>query len=810
MTRVSPDGKDFSIVIEKMSASTSPCARGNNPDMPTNTEEITLQLQGAFAKVPQLQVWHSDLSQDVAPHANPADELLFIKRAPIPVGADGTLTFTLKADELYTLTTLTTGSKGLHPSKNRSTMLDPSLPLPYGPQTFDTEVVGKPGKYWYTQMGAWEVHNKTTAGAASDGKVLRQVSTVWPNCWNSQDCDPPKAWFGPAMFNDQHVDNGVVANFDVLLEESGNISLSLAPFNALQAKRPVGSQPPGTVTLCTNGTWVVGSTSGTGLNLTAGHWQHVAIGRSNGTLSAWVGGRLLASEPVTVAQNEQNFTLRLMLSHYYLASVDRFTLGRTAAVSSSGGAPEAATCATRHDVDFQGHDLQPVRAIPATDGAECCRFCANRTGCVAWTLQPADGCNSAHNCCYLKSSAMASRRFKGAISGTIGPLPPAPPAPAPPRPSDGSCHNAKDCSLGGLCVANKCKCDPAFTGPNCVALNLLPAKKGSAWNAPPRTSSWGGNPVWDRSDSKYHLFFAEFLGHCGLDSWGTNSEVSHAISDQPAGPYTKQGVVQGPFHHNPSVAYDNSTGTFLLYSIGNGSATPTNCSHRDGRDSTVTAGAGDPAAAGIITLSYAKTANGPWSTLPTPVLEGLPGKWDAFVTNPSVYIFPNGTVLMAYRGGWSPWHIGIAVAPSWRGPYRRVSDEPAFPIENEDPGWCLRLPAYLNCLNCLWLTGAVLRLCSAGLFVDQRNNFHMLTHYFGRDGPGGHAFSEDGLHWTFAGQAYDLMLRYDDGTSTRVARRERPQVLSLGGKPALLFSGVDPHGGMSWTQVQPINQKAEA
>ena len=31
----------------------------------------------------------------------------------------------------------------------------------------------------------------------------------------------------------------------------------------------------------------------------------------------------------------------------------------------------------------------------------------------------------------------------------------------------------------------------------------------------------------------------------------------------------------------------------------------------------------------------------------------------------------------------------------------------------------------------------VLRLCSAGLFVDQRNNFHMLTHYFGHDGPGG-------------------------------------------------------------------------
>lgn len=167
--------------------------------------------------------------------------------------------------------------------------------------------------------------------------------------------------------------------------------------------------------------------------------------------------------------------------------------------------------------------------------------------------------------------------------------------------------------------------------------------------------------------------------------------MSHATADHPAGPYTKQGVVQGPFHHNPSVAYDNSTGTFLLFSIGNGSATPKNCSHaptggRVSSQSSATSETADPAAAGIITLSYASHARGPWTTLPTPVLQGRMGKWDAFVTNPSVHVFTNGSVLMAYRGGWNPWHIGIAVAPSWRGPYTRISDQPAFPVQNEDPG----------------------------------------------------------------------------------------------------------------------------
>ena len=56
------------------------------------------------------------------------------------------------------------------------------------------------------------------------------------------------------------------------------------------------------------------------------------------------------------------------------------------------------------------------------------------------------------------------------------------------------------------------------------------------------------------------------------------------------------------------------------------------------------------------------------------------------------------------------------MAPSWEGPYTRAAEDPAFAIQNEDPG----------------------------LFVDQRGNFHMLTHYFGPDGPGGHAFSADG------------------------------------------------------------------
>lgn len=39
----------------------------------------------------------------------------------------------------------------------------------------------------------------------------------------------------------------------------------------------------------------------------------------------------------------------------------------------------------------------------------------------------------------------------------------------------GACATDWDCSLGGVCNAQKCQCDPWFTGSSCNFLNLAPA-----------------------------------------------------------------------------------------------------------------------------------------------------------------------------------------------------------------------------------------------------------------------------------------------------------------------------------------------
>jgi hypothetical protein len=293
-------------------------------------------------------------------------------------------------------------------------------------------------------------------------------------------------------------------------------------------------------------------------------------------------------------------------------------------------------CSVEENIDYSGNDITPLKKRDAANASECCDLCVAFPGCAAWSLQPAKTCNSKTNCCYLKTSTSGRRSYDGVISGTNS--------------AAASCSSAMDCSLGGVCTNGSCVCDATFTGPNCVQLNLKPASKVDLWDRGNDTASWGGNVVYDKADGKWHLFFAEFLNHCPLGSWGTNSVVSQAIADEPQGPFMKKETVLPAFHHNPTIAYDPSTSTFLLVSIGNGSATPKNCS-KQVQDETQAPQVSDPAAAGIITLSYASSANGPWTLMPSPMLEGRPNKWDAFVTNPSLYIFDNGTVLMAYRGG---------------------------------------------------------------------------------------------------------------------------------------------------------------
>ena len=223
------------------------------------------------------------------------------------------------------------------------------------------------------------------------------------------------------------------------------------------------------------------------------------------------------------------------------------------------------------------------------------------------------------------------------------------------------CTSAVDCSLGGECVQGACVCDKTWSGPTCAALNLLPANRSEGMHQA-SYASWGGLPV--EEDGQFHLFFADFTLHCGLGSWGTNSQVSRAVSDHPAGPYTKVEVLAEPFHHNPTIT-KTPDGTLLMVSIGNGTtgavwpngsaipapATQRNCTAPTSEDASAVAWQSDrmagkdslrdPLLGGVVTAMYAKSVKGPWTQMPGVVVKpGAPGSWDDFITNPSIFFFP--------------------------------------------------------------------------------------------------------------------------------------------------------------------------
>lgn len=259
-----------------------------------------------------------------------------------------------------------------------------------------------------------------------------------------------------------------------------------------------------------------------------------------------------------------------------------------------------------------------------------------------------------------------------------------------------ACSNDLDCSLNGVCNAGACDCRPGWVGGDCSALKIATVNASSGRNGLPVSSSWGGNALL--VDGVYHLFYSvrRLLGpastspftlrgsqriigdNCTLNQWETNSACWRATSLNPAGPFVDAEQVMGAFCHNtvPARAPD---GTILVFHIGYGGGTPVKCSA-----SAVAARGGLPWGAPM--LLYAPSVTGPWQQL-GPLLVGTPGAWDATITNASPWILPNGSVLLAFRGS-SPNHtelLGVAAAPSWRGPYAKSVAGPILAQEGEDP-----------------------------------------------------------------------------------------------------------------------------
>eukprot|EP00472_Partenskyella_glossopodia_P005560 CAMPEP_0197526796 /NCGR_PEP_ID=MMETSP1318-20131121/19407_1 /TAXON_ID=552666 /ORGANISM="Partenskyella glossopodia, Strain RCC365" /LENGTH=414 /DNA_ID=CAMNT_0043081137 /DNA_START=30 /DNA_END=1274 /DNA_ORIENTATION=- len=344
--------------------------------------------------------------------------------------------------------------------------------------------------------------------------------------------------------------------------------------------------------------------------------------------------------------------------------------------------------------------------------------------------------------------------------------------------SGGSCVDGSGCLYNGECVQGSCQCYPAFRGSICGKFNFV-ASDGSLGRGLRsvddrglQVSSWGGSVLLG-DDGRYHMWAAEMVNGTGIKAWITNSQVVHAVADDPSKPFhfTRQEVVWPVFAHEPTVSRA-PTGEYVMFFTTNYGQKQIPCT---GKSCFGFNGTSDPSCPNdqqctlsppeplSTRMSYAKEPSGPWSE---PVLVPSPGNVD---TNLACAIAKNESILCVARP-----QIGMYSHTDWKDVlnYRRYMPDlsnivPDKRMIGEDP--------------MLW--------------VDKTGVFHVVLHGGGWNAPFGyHYYSKDGYKWNGDNRVkvYENIVEQARDKPLNLSRRERPHVVfgKDGATPVAVSNGV--------------------
>lgn len=319
---------------------------------------------------------------------------------------------------------------------------------------------------------------------------------------------------------------------------------------------------------------------------------------------------------------------------------------------------------------------------------------------------------------------------------------------------------------------------------------------------------WGSSVI-KADDGNYHMFASRWPKYLPFHpGWMIASEIVHAISETPEGPYTFVDVAlgargaqfwDGRSCHNPKIV--KYKGEYILYYMGSthpfGDITEQN-TYELTLDSKWCIAARWRKRIGIATSN---SPNGPWKRLDHPILDVKPDSFYSFLTsNPSPLIRKDGSVVLIFKSRdynedgitKGDMNVSLATAPSFDGKYTVLSDEPLFSKDNfgeiEDPH--------------LW---------------SDEQGYHMIAkdqrgQITGEAGDGLLANSKDGIHWFVDKnpKAYTKTVKWDNGKTIKQGQLERPFVLVENGKVThLFFATMDGPGGFgngskTWNMVIPV------
>ncbi|MGS2722622.1 glycoside hydrolase family protein [Porticoccus sp. GXU_MW_L64] len=309
--------------------------------------------------------------------------------------------------------------------------------------------------------------------------------------------------------------------------------------------------------------------------------------------------------------------------------------------------------------------------------------------------------------------------------------------------------------------------------------------------------NWGSSII-KGEDGKYHLFYAQMskAEELGFYTWLTDGVISHAVADNPAGPYTHKKIVlagRGPGHwdahtaHNPRIKYFD--GKYYLYYMSTNLGGQTlsedefqQARHENYRTNRFRRLVRENQRVGV---AVADSLDGPWQRFDHPIVEPA-GPITQITCNPAIAQRPDSTYVMLVRGDKPNQEKlvrsqAVATAPSPTGPWTIQDKAAVGELNSEDPA--------------IW-------------YDEKRGRFYGIYHAFGYMGL---ITSEDGLSWENA-RHYKVIgksHRHKDGVRT-VSRFERPFIYVENGEPKVMTAAVREKSGDTYSLFIPLKAPANA
>ncbi|MDG1804313.1 glycoside hydrolase family protein [Flavicella sp.] len=289
---------------------------------------------------------------------------------------------------------------------------------------------------------------------------------------------------------------------------------------------------------------------------------------------------------------------------------------------------------------------------------------------------------------------------------------------------------------------------------------------------------WGGSVV--EKDGKYHMFYSRWPKKFHFNAWLTYSEVAHAVSDSPFGPFRHKDIAlpsrdpklwDGYNTHNPTVK--EFDGKYYIYYTGNTGNRKVkeksyNWEHRNNQR---------------IGVAVANHPNGPWKRFDQPLIDVSNDSTahDALMlANPSVTRHPDGRYVLVYKcvgkkrklpNGGPVVHM-VAFSDSPTGPFTKHPD-PIFTAKGnefpaEDPY--------------IWTQdGKMFAIVKdfKGTFTKKGQSLALFE-------------SKNGIEWDLSQNPLVSTVKIEwENRTQKVKHLERPQLFFKNGKPYSLMCASD-------------------